>query len=185
VSGPTAVRFRALCATGLLAAMVPAGALLAQEGRYSDPEAYMLEARAEVLVTIRAALSTLGDRNVEAHRELFLPEATITAVTMRDGERTTRVSTLEESINSIAAVTVPMVERIWDPEVRVDGGVAVVWAPYDFYINGSFSHCGHDGFQLVRTERGWRLASLIYTVEQPPDCELHPDGLPAGPQGAP
>jgi hypothetical protein len=179
-----AVRIRGTCVAGLLASLAPAGALMAQ-GQESDPEAYMLEARAEVLVTIRAALSTLGDRNVEAHRELFLPQATITAVTVRDGVRTTRVSSLEESINSIAAVTVPMVERIWDPEVRVDGGVAIVWAPYDFYIDGSFSHCGHDGFQLVRTERGWRLASLIYTVEQPPDCELHPDGLPAGPQGAP
>jgi hypothetical protein len=180
-----AVRIRVLCVGGLLTGLVPAGALMAQEGRYADPEAYMLEARAEVLVTIRAALSTLGDRNVEAHRELFLPEATITAVALRDGERSIRVSTLEESINSIAAVTVPMVERIWDPEVRVDGEVAIVWAPYDFYINDSFSHCGHDGFQLVRTDRGWRLASLIYTVEQPPDCELHPDGVPAGPQGAP
>ena len=174
-----AVRIRTLCVGGLLTGLVPAGALMAQEGRYADPEAYMLEARAEVLVTIRAALSTLGDRNVEAHRELFLPEATITAVALRDGERTIRVSTLEESINSIAAVTVPMVERIWDPEVRVDGEVAIVWAPYDFYINDSFSHCGHDGFQLVRTDRGWRLASLIYTVEQPPDCELQPDGVPA------
>ena len=102
-----AVRIRATCVAGLLAGLVPAGALMAQ-GQESDPEAYMLEARAEVLVTIRAALSTLGDRNVEAHRELFLPEATITAVTVRDGERTTLVSTLEESINSIAAVTVPM-----------------------------------------------------------------------------
>jgi hypothetical protein len=172
-----AVRIRGICVAGILASLVPAGARLAQ-GQESDPEAYMLEARAEVLVTIRAALSTLGDRNVEAHRELFLPEATITAVSVRDGERTTQVRTLEESINSIAAVTVPMVERIWDPEVRVDGGVAIAWAPYDFYINDSFSHCGHDAFQLVRTDRGWRLSSIVYTVEQPPDCELHPDGLP-------
>jgi hypothetical protein len=172
-----AVRIRGMCVAGILASLVPAGARTAQ-GQESDPEAYMLEARAEVLVTIRAALSTLGDRNVEAHRELFLPEATIIAVSVRDGQRTTQVRTLEESINSIAAVTVPMVERIWDPEVRVDGGVAIAWAPYDFYINDSFSHCGHDAFQLVRTDRGWRLSSIVYTVEQPPDCELHPDGLP-------
>jgi hypothetical protein len=179
-----AVRIRGMCVAGLLSSLVPAGALMAQ-GQESDPEAYMLEARAEVLVTIRAALSTLGDRNVEAHRELFLPEATITAVSVRDGERTTQVRTLEESINSIAAVTVPMVERIWDPEVRVDGGVAIAWAPYDFYINDSFSHCGHDAFQLVRTDRGWRLSSIVYTVEQPPHCELHPDGLPREFGGAP
>jgi hypothetical protein len=176
-------RVRALCVIGLFGGLVPAGALSAQDLR-SDPEAYMLVARAEVLVTIRAALSTLGDRNVAAHRELFLPAATVISVTERDGERTSLVRTLEEFINSIAAVTVPMKERIWDPEVRVDGGVAIAWAQYDFYIDDSFSHCGHAAFQLIRTDRGWRLASMVYTVEQPPDCELHPDGPPLGIAGA-
>ena len=183
MSGMTA-RVRVLCITGLLGGMAPVGALTAQDLR-SDPEAYFLAARAEVLVTIRAALSTLGDRNVAAHRELFLPAATVISVTERDGERTTLVRTLEESINSIAAVTVPMEERIWDPEVRVDGGVAIAWAPYDFYIDDSFSHCGHDAFQLIRTDRGWKLASIVYTVEQPPECELHPDGPPLGISVAP
>ena len=28
----------------------------------------------------------------------------------------------------------PMYERMWDPEVRIDGPVATLWAPYDFYI---------------------------------------------------
>jgi hypothetical protein len=177
-------RARVLCITGLLGGLAPAGALTAQDPR-SDPEAHYLVSRAEVLVTIRAALSTLGDRNVAAHRELFLPAATVISVTERDGEPTTLVRTLEESINSIAAVTVPMEERIWDPEVRVDGGVAIAWAPYDFYIDASFSHCGHDAFQLIRTDRGWKLASIVYTVEQPPDCELHPDGPPLGIAGAP
>ena len=158
-----AVRIRALCVGGLLTGLVPAGALMAQEGRYADPEAYMLEARAEVLVTIRAALSTLGDRNVEAHRELFLPEATITAVALRDGERSIRVSTLEESINSIAAVTVPMVERIWDPEVRVDGEVAIVWAPYNVFVNGAFQHCGVDANQMVQTSEGWKMFQVTDT----------------------
>jgi hypothetical protein len=177
-------RARVLCITGLLGGLAPAGALTAQDPR-SDPEAHYLVSRAEVLVTIRAALSTLGDRNVAAHRELFLPAATVISVTEGDGEPTTLVRTLEESINSIAAVTVPMEERIWDPEVRVDGGVAIAWAPYDFYIDASFSHCGHDAFQLIRTDRGWKLASIVYTVEQPPDCELHPDGPPLGIAGAP
>ena len=172
-------RVRVLFATAVLAVLVPVGALSAQI-LGADPELDMLEARAEVLVTIRAALSTLGDRNVEAHRALFLPGATVISVTERDGERMTMVRTLEESISSIAAITVPMEERIWDPEVRVDCGVAIAWAPYDVYIDRTFSHCGHDAFQLLRTDRGWRLVSIVYTVEQPPDCKLHPDGPPLG-----
>ncbi|MGW8283014.1 MAG: hypothetical protein ACWGON_06910 [Gemmatimonadota bacterium] len=172
-----AVRIGATFVAAAWAGLSFAEALSAQSPG-TDPETYRIEARAEVLATIRAALSTLGDRNVAAHREFFLPSATVIAVTERDGERSTLVRNLEESINSIAAVTVPMNERIWDPEVRVDGGVAIAWAPYDFYIDGGFSHCGHDAFQLIRTDGGWKLSSIIYTVQQPPDCALHPDGPP-------
>ncbi len=178
----TAVRIGATCVAGACAWLSFAGTSSAQVPG-TDPELYRIEARAEVLATIRTVLSTLGDRNVAAHREFFLPSATVIAVMERDGERSTLVRTLEESINSIAAVTVPMSERIWDPEVRVDGGVAIAWAPYDFYIDGGFSHCGYDAFQLIRTDQGWKLSSLIYTVQQPPDCALHPDGPPPGAPG--
>lgn len=71
-------------------------------------------------------------------------------------------------------------ERLFDPEVRVQAGVAHVWAPYDFYIDGTFSHCGVDAFQLVKTEEGWKVASLSWTGLQPPACEKHPEGPPGG-----
>lgn len=174
-----AMRAATTCISGAFAALGLAGSLTAQTPGI-DGESYRIEARGEVLSTIRAALSTLGDRDVAAHRALFLPSATVIAVVEREGERTVRVQTLEESINSIAAVTVPMNERIWDPEVRVDGGIAIAWAPYDFYIDGGFSHCGHDAFQLIRTDLGWKLSSITYTIQQPPDCTLHPDGPPLG-----
>jgi hypothetical protein len=35
-----------------------------------------------------------------------------------------------------------------------------------------------DVFTLIRVEAGWRIASLAYTVEQPPACQAHPDGPP-------
>ena len=62
----------------------------------------------------------------------------------------------------------------------VSGAVAVVWLPYDFYVEGAWSHCGVDVFTLVRVETGWRIASLAYSVQQPPECRPHPDGPPQG-----
>jgi len=47
--------------------------------------------------------------------------------------------------------------------VITDGAIASVWAPYDFYLNGSFSHCGVDLFYLVKTDNKWEIAHFGYT----------------------
>ena len=54
-------------------------------------------------------------------------------------------------------------ERYWDAKVITDGYIASVWAPYDFYLNGSFSHCGVDLFYLVKTNNKWEIAHFGYT----------------------
>lgn len=54
-------------------------------------------------------------------------------------------------------------ERYWDAKVITDGAIASVWAPYDFYLNGSFSHCGVDLFYLVKTDNKWEIAHFGYT----------------------
>jgi hypothetical protein len=69
-------------------------------------------------------------------------------------------------------------ERGFRPTVLVSGPLAVVWLPYDLYVNGSWSHCGIDAFTLVRNAGAWKIAALAWTVEQPPACERHPDGPP-------
>ena len=54
-------------------------------------------------------------------------------------------------------------ERYWDAQVTTNGHIASVWAPYDFYLNGSFSHCGIDLFYLVKEQSTWKIAHFGYT----------------------
>ena len=70
-------------------------------------------------------------------------------------------------------------ERGFDATVRVQDRVAQVWMPYDLYIGDKWSHCGVDTFTLMKSEGRWRVAALIYTIEQPPACRKHPAGPPA------
>lgn len=55
-------------------------------------------------------------------------------------------------------------ERYWNETVLVNGHMAVFWAPYDFYIDGEFSHCGVDVFDLINLDGQWKLANSMYTV---------------------
>ena len=69
-------------------------------------------------------------------------------------------------------------ERGFAATGRVQDRVAHVWMPYDLYIGKTWSHCGVDAFTLVKDNGRWRVASLIYTIEQPPACQKHPAGPP-------
>lgn len=54
-------------------------------------------------------------------------------------------------------------ERIEFDVIRIDGSLAMVWAPYKFYYKGKFSHCGTDSFQLIRINGKWKIQYLIDT----------------------
>ncbi len=88
-----------------------------------------------------------------------------------------RQSKFEEYLSDMQSNTSAFLERMWDPQVSVNGWLAVVTTPYDFHINGTFSHCGTDVFNLIKTNDGWRISSAMYTVE-PTDCAPSPLGDP-------
>lgn len=54
-------------------------------------------------------------------------------------------------------------ERILDYQIKIDGNMAAAWTPYEFYVNGNFSHCGVNSFQLVKMSEGWKIVYIIDT----------------------
>jgi len=54
-------------------------------------------------------------------------------------------------------------EQIVFESIKIDGQLAMVWAPYKFYFEGKFSHCGVDSFQLVLINGQWKIQYLIDT----------------------
>jgi hypothetical protein len=54
-------------------------------------------------------------------------------------------------------------EQIVFDVIRVDGPLAIVWTPYNFYYNGKFLHCGVNSFQLVKINSEWKIQYLIDT----------------------
>lgn len=59
--------------------------------------------------------------------------------------------------------TTKIEERIHDPLIRIDNDLAIVWAPFDFFIDGIVNHCGTDLFNLVRKDGKWLIASVADT----------------------
>ena len=54
-------------------------------------------------------------------------------------------------------------ERLLNFEVKIDGSMAHVWTPYEFYINGTFSHGGVNAFTMILENNQWKIVHLIDT----------------------
>jgi ketosteroid isomerase-like protein len=127
-----------------------------------------------VIAAAQAVFDAMEALDAEAFRNAVVPDGFLLSV----GPGTTRRSTRDQFAANIARQTTPMIERMWDPEVRIDGPVATLWTAYDFYRGAEFSHCGTDAFQLAKTAEGWKVVVISYTSQAPPECSTHPEGPP-------
>lgn len=132
---------------------------------------------ADVLAVADRALERISADDWAGLAALMIPEAMVyVGIQDEDGSYRTMTRTYEETRDR--AMEVDLEERGWDPTVLVSGTIAVVWYPYDIYVDGEWSHCGIDIFNMIQTDEGWRIAVLQYNVQQPPECSPHPDGPP-------
>ncbi|PZX50599.1 nuclear transport factor 2 family protein [Algoriphagus chordae] len=51
-------------------------------------------------------------------------------------------------------------------DVKIHAGMAMAWVPYEFRLNGEFSHCGVDVFTLVKKDEAWKIINLSYTIDK-------------------
>lgn len=128
-------------------------------------------AEAEVVATAQRLFDAMRTRDTAAIRGLFTPQGRLIGMAQQGGEVVYRDRGVGEFIASVAASQQPLIERMWDAEVRISPPLATLWAPYDFYLGERFSHCGFDAFQMARIDGAWRITLLSFTrrtVDCPP-----------------
>ena len=123
-----------------------------------------------------SALAAITRSDFIALTDLMLDSAVTFSAGLRNGEY--RIQFRNRAQQRATSSGGRYVERGFNPEVRVSGPLAMLWLPYDFYRDGEWSHCGVDLFTLIKSDGGWRIATVAWSVEQPPDCARHPAGPP-------
>jgi hypothetical protein len=94
-----------------------------------------------------------------------------TIVTDKEGKTFARNESIQEFAASISKLPKGAAdERIRFDVVKIDGSLAMVWAPYSFYFKEKFSHCGVDSFQLLRSDGVWKILYIVDTRRKEP-CE--------------
>lgn len=132
----------------------------------------------QVMAVVDSAMAAINSGDMIALSNLMTDSAQVYAARDRNGAPAFVMRTVASQ--RATGRRAPIIERGFNPDVRVAGTFASVWLPYDLWADGKWSHCGVDQFTLVLVGNAWRIVNLTYSVEQPPVCRMHPDGAPPG-----
>ena len=122
------------------------------------------DAGAGAVAAVQALFDAMAARDGDAIRGLLTEGATFVATAETADGVQVRESTGAEFAASIGQPGPALLERMWDPHVMVQGPIAVVWTPYDFHVDGEFSHCGADAFLMGKGSGGWQIVQIAHTM---------------------
>jgi len=118
--------------------------------------------------TIKKVISTFfdalhqGDSTLmksKMHKDLKIQ----TTFTNKEGDKQLRTQTKAQLLKGVASkkVSDKYLEKLLSYTIKIDGNLASVWTPYQFYLNGNFSHCGANSFQLFNNNGQWEIIYLV------------------------
>ena len=103
-----------------------------------------------------------GDSSIVAktlHKEIKIQ----TTFTDKSGVKQLKTQSRTSLLRAIASKKPKDVyfEKLLRYDIKIDGNLAAVWTPYEFYFNGKFSHCGANSFQLFNNNGHWEIIYLV------------------------
>lgn len=105
-------------------------------------------------------------------KDFFMHDGRLTSVQNSTGGVKAKEESVEDFIKAIGAIPddLSFEERLLDFNIVDASGMTLVLTPYEFYVNGSFSHCGTNVFTLVKKESKWKILALYDTRNK--SCEF-------------
>ncbi len=123
--------------------------------------------------SVKAAVNLLFTGMIQSDaakiRSSFTDSAILQSIVEKDGKIKTRTESIEEFAQSISKLEKGVAdERIRFDVIKIDGPLAIVWAPYSFYYKGQLNHCGVDSFQMLLVDGVWKIQYLVDTRRKQP-----------------
>lgn len=121
----------------------------------------------QALAAVDRFFEAMHDHNVAAWLGTVIPEGLATGIKVGEGPQPfMRSWHWATYIENTAATPQNVSERLLDPDVKVERDLAMVWARYDFLVDGSLDHCGVDHFELIRKNGKWLVYNLTWTNQK-------------------
>jgi hypothetical protein len=122
----------------------------------------------QIKAVILKTFSAMKAVDSVALKSCFTSSALLQISQMRPEGNTVRDLPVSKFVQSVLSRKPgEMDERVlsWGP-ILIDHEIATAWVPYEFYLNGKFSHKGVDVFLLVKTGNEFKIQTLLYNMQK-------------------
>jgi len=121
---------------------------------------------------IETFFEAFHQKDTTSLKDFFTFDASLVSVQNSSTSVRTKEESVEDFIQAIGAIPndLSFEERLLNFNIVDANGMTLVFTPYEFYVNGSFSHCGTNVFTLVEKESEWKILALYDTRNK--SCEF-------------
>ncbi len=121
---------------------------------------------------IETFFEAFHQKDTTSLKNFFTIDAGLVSVQNSLGGVRTKEESVEDFIQAIGSIPddLSFEERLLGFNIVDASGMTLVFTPYEFYVNGRFSHCGTNVFTLVKKESKWKILALYDTRNK--SCEF-------------
>ena len=118
-----------------------------------------------VLQKVHEFFQALEKQDTMLLRSIVILDGQTTSIRLQNDTLLTRTALFKDRMKSFVNPQAVIYEKMLSAEVKIHGRIAMAWVPYTLSINQNFNHCGIDVFTFFKTQEGWKIVSLDYSVE--------------------
>lgn len=127
------------------------------------------EEKKDILIKVNLFFKALETKDTILYKTLVYPNAQIWTIRPQQDTLKTAMRSFSDDFKRLATMELVIEEKLLSSEIKIHQNIAVAWVPYTLSLSGKFSHCGVDVFTFLKTAKGWKIVSTVYSVE-PEGC---------------
>jgi hypothetical protein len=116
-----------------------------------------------VLATVHRVFEGMRTADSAMIRSTFAAGARFASIDARATPVVVKYDSIDGWLGGVANSARRWDEQVYDVQVKVDGNMAQVWAPYTFYLDKAVRHCGINALELLHDGSAWKITQLSDT----------------------
>ncbi len=118
-----------------------------------------------ILQKVNQFFQALEKQDTILLKSIAILDGQTTSIRSQNDSLLIRIATYKDRMKSFVNPQSVIYEKMLSAEIKIHGRIAMAWVPYTLSINQQFNHCGIDVFTFFKTNEGWKIVSLDYSVE--------------------
>lgn len=125
---------------------------------------------AEIDTIVKAFQAAIVAKDRAALEAMFLPAdnswLTVASggIRLKPGQPRVRPSTYRKFTEFVGSSKMPVEERFYNVRIHSNGSIGTVYFDFDFVEDGKVTNRGAESWHLVKTDGGWKISSMVYSV---------------------